>query len=110
LWLGHAGKFIKRWVPELENVPLEFIHEPWKAPPAVLKKAGVHLGVDYAVPVVSIGESKAALARANSVVLKCQIERSLRQDPYRLPSVAVKVRQRHCPYMCMQNMPCLTHL
>ena len=24
------GNFIKRWVPELSNVPIQFIHEPWK--------------------------------------------------------------------------------
>ncbi len=23
------GEFIKKWVPELRNVPVEFIHEPW---------------------------------------------------------------------------------
>ena len=24
-----SGKFIKKWVPELKNIPEEFIHEPW---------------------------------------------------------------------------------
>ena len=25
-----SGEFIKKWVPELKNIPEEFIHEPWK--------------------------------------------------------------------------------
>ena len=24
-----SGEFIKKWVPELKNIPEEFIHEPW---------------------------------------------------------------------------------
>ena len=24
------GIFIKKWVPELKNIPIEFLHEPWK--------------------------------------------------------------------------------
>ena len=26
------GKYIKLWVPELKDMPLEFIHEPWLMP------------------------------------------------------------------------------
>lgn len=37
------GHFVKKWIPELKNVPAKYIYEPWKAPMADLKKAGVKL-------------------------------------------------------------------
>ena len=27
------GTFIKKWIPELRNFAVEYVHEPWKAPP-----------------------------------------------------------------------------
>lgn len=27
------GVFIRRWIPELESVPLEYLHAPWEIPP-----------------------------------------------------------------------------
>lgn len=37
------GRFVRRWVPELEGLPAKYIYEPWKAPLTDLKKAGVRL-------------------------------------------------------------------
>jgi len=41
------GDYVRRYVPELANLPDEFIHQPWKAPQSVLKRAGVRLGSSY---------------------------------------------------------------
>ena len=46
------GKYIRRWVPELMNVPDEFIHEPWKMPAGVQNKVGVKIGKDYPHPII----------------------------------------------------------
>ena len=29
------GEYIRKWIPELANVPQFYIHEPWKMPPDV---------------------------------------------------------------------------
>jgi deoxyribodipyrimidine photo-lyase len=41
------GRYVRRWVPALRQLPDEWLHQPWAAPPAVLRESGVSLGVDY---------------------------------------------------------------
>lgn len=54
------GAYVKRWVPELRNLPARYIHEPWKAPASVLNEANVKLGKNYPSPIV---DHKAARER-----------------------------------------------
>jgi deoxyribodipyrimidine photo-lyase len=46
------GDYVRRYVPELANLPSKFIHKPWAAPEDVLAEAGVHLGETYPMPIV----------------------------------------------------------
>jgi deoxyribodipyrimidine photo-lyase len=46
------GAYIRRWLPELARLPLEFLHTPWAMPPANQALAGFRLGVDYPLPIV----------------------------------------------------------
>ena len=41
------GKYIRKYCPELKDMPAKYIHMPWKAPLADQKAAGCVLGKDY---------------------------------------------------------------
>ena len=47
-----AGEYVRKWCPELADLPKKFIHAPWEAPPMTLTSAGVTLGADYPHPIV----------------------------------------------------------
>lgn len=46
------GAYVRKWIPELRNMPSEYIHHPWDAPDALLRAAGVRLGETYPRPIV----------------------------------------------------------
>jgi deoxyribodipyrimidine photo-lyase len=61
------GAYVRRYLPELARLPAEWIHEPWKAPAAVLHEARVTLDVDYPRPIVdhAAARGRALLALAS---------------------------------------------
>ena len=50
------GIFIKTWLPELANLPLVFVHEPWKMTALDSEMYDFHLGKDYPFPIISLEE------------------------------------------------------
>lgn len=52
------GEYVRRFVPQLENLPNKFIFEPWKAPADVLRDAGIEFGRDYPHPIVDLKASR----------------------------------------------------
>jgi deoxyribodipyrimidine photo-lyase len=51
------GVFIKKWIPELANVPMVHIHEPWEMTQMEQSFCGVIIGEDYPLPIVNLQES-----------------------------------------------------
>lgn len=59
------GYYVKKWIPELANVPPKWIHKPWQAPK---KELSVTLGKDYPYPIVDHAHArKIALAAYQSI-------------------------------------------
>ncbi|KAI4389444.1 hypothetical protein MLD38_001672 [Melastoma candidum] len=62
------GEYVRRWLPELARLPTEWIHHPWNAPESVLQAAGIELGSNYPLPIVSVDAAKVRLQEALSVM------------------------------------------
>jgi deoxyribodipyrimidine photo-lyase len=48
------GIFIKKWVPELINIPTAYIHTPWTMPPLEMQMANFNYGIDYPKPQIDL--------------------------------------------------------
>ena len=44
----NGGEYVKKWIPELKNVPKKFLHRPWELNNENILK----LGIDYPKPIV----------------------------------------------------------
>jgi deoxyribodipyrimidine photo-lyase len=56
------GRYVRRWVPELRDVPVERIAEPWTMRPLEQQAAGCVIGEDYPAPIVDHAEQRAVAA------------------------------------------------
>ena len=53
-----TGEYLRRWLPELQRLPTEFLHAPWTAPEEVLNEAAVRLGQTYPHPIVNHDDAR----------------------------------------------------
>lgn len=52
------GDYVREFIPELANMPKQYIHKPWEAGPLILKESGVKLGQNYPNPRVNLKETR----------------------------------------------------
>ena len=64
------GRFIRRYLPQLANLPDAAIHAPWTANPIELEAAGVRLGDNYPQPIVAHDQARANTLQRYTVVRK----------------------------------------
>lgn len=51
------GEFIKKWLPELSELPAPFFHTPWLMTPMEQLMYKVELGKDYPAPIIDLKQS-----------------------------------------------------
>jgi len=62
------GEYVRRWLPELSDLPDKVLHRPWEASASVLSAAGITIDGSYPSPIVDHAEARtAALAAFRSL-------------------------------------------
>jgi deoxyribodipyrimidine photo-lyase len=52
------GAYVRHYVPELRDVPDEYLREPWTMPSEVQEQVGCRIGEDYPEPIVDHAEAR----------------------------------------------------
>ncbi|KAG7473567.1 hypothetical protein MATL_G00097210 [Megalops atlanticus] len=89
-----CGSFVRKWCPELAELPDEFIHKPWQCPTSLLRRAGVVLGQNYPERIVTDLEERRAQSLQDVAVVRRQfgqyVDRHSGCDLIPLPDRLVK--------------------
>ncbi|MEL7448778.1 MAG: deoxyribodipyrimidine photo-lyase [Pseudomonadota bacterium] len=52
------GVYVRKYVPEIAELPNKYLHKPWEAPAILLDSADIRIGETYPAPVVNLKESR----------------------------------------------------
>jgi len=61
-----VGDYVRRWVPELVDVPAKYIDQPWQMPSALQKELECVIGRDYPGPIIDHVQARERLLAAYS--------------------------------------------
>ncbi|WP_430409168.1 deoxyribodipyrimidine photo-lyase/cryptochrome family protein [Kordia sp.] len=75
------GIFIKKWVPELENLDTHFVHEPSKMTHMEQQMAGFIVGKDYPSPIINLQETR---KRASDILWHMKDENTVIEENLRI--------------------------
>ena len=64
------GKYTKKYVPELRDLPNKYLFSPWEAPENILADAGIELGKNYPKPMVDLKLSRETALEAFATTKK----------------------------------------
>eukprot|EP00435_Cladocopium_sp_Y103_P069807 s8_g34.t1 len=76
-----SGAYVRRWVPELKQLPNRYLHKPWEAPAPVLESAGVVLGDTYPQRCILDTEKARSDSIESVVMMRRGIQHSQWNDP-----------------------------
>lgn len=75
------AKFITKWVPELEQLPVRFRHEPYKLTTLEQKLYNFNLGVNYPKPIVNISSTR---RKASDVIWNMRKDKDVIEESIRI--------------------------
>jgi len=52
------GEYVRRWIPELKNFPLRYLHEPWNSPLKLQQEADIIIGRNYPRPIIDLSSTR----------------------------------------------------
>jgi len=52
------GNYVRRWIPELVDLPNKWIHKPWQASTKELTAASIDLGNAFPRPILDHGDAR----------------------------------------------------
>lgn len=89
-----TGAFIKKWCPELEKLPIEYLHQPWQQTPMEALFNDFKLGEDYPEPMLDLtAASKAARERLWQYRERADVKRAIGSILRRHVAITAKTSQ-----------------